>query len=297
MPDPAKNPASSSSSDPREQGAWAQIEGTWRPLHGSFPEQGLSVEWHDFRIDHDLDWGRSFHPGSLEICLNFSGAGTLQDGEVQRDIGPNQVALYTLQNRRLKARRSANSLHRFLTIELSPGFLRTHFGAELEKLKLPIRHFVEQGAKAPPYLEIRAMPASLLASRVQFVEPPVPEPARRTWYLGRVLEILAQTVFLEENPDELFCHKHQRTNRERVERVRYLVERDLTNPAVARDARRGSRLQHLLPLPHLCPGKRGQHPEIPAHETHRESRRTPAHRESERHRGRLHRWLFQPQRI
>jgi AraC-like DNA-binding protein len=230
LPDPAKNPASSTSSDPREQGAWAQIEGTWHPLHGSFPEQGLSVEWHDFRVEHDLDWGRSFHPGSLEICLNFSGAGTLQDGEVQRAIGPNQVAIYTLQNWRLKARRSANSLHRFLTIELSPGFLRTHFGAELEKLKLPIRHFVEQGAKAPPYLEIRAMPASLLASRVQFVEPPVPELARRTWYLGRVLEILAQTVFLEENPDELFCHKHQRTNRERVERVRYLVERDLTNP-------------------------------------------------------------------
>ncbi len=230
MNEPAKNPASSSSSDPREQGAWAQIEGTWRPLHGSFPEQGLSVEWHDFRVEHDLDWGRSFHPGSLEICLNFSGAGTLQDGEVQRTIGPNQVAIYTLQNRRLKARRSAHSLHRFLTIELSPGFLRTHFGTELGQLKPPIRQFVEQGAKAPPYLEIRGLPASLLASRVQFVDPPVPELARRTWYLGRVLEILAQTVFLEENPDELFCHKHQRTNRQRVERVRYLVERDLTNP-------------------------------------------------------------------
>jgi len=213
-----------------EQAAWAQIEGTWRPLHGSFFDQGWSVEWHDFRIDYDLDWGRSFHPGSLEICLNFSGHGTLQDGTAQRALGPDQIALYTLQATRLRALRSANSLHRFLTVELSPEFLRTHFSGDLEKLKLPIRRFIELGVKAPPYLEIKGLPAALLASRVQFVEPPVPEPARRAWYLGRVLEILAQSIYLEEDPNELFCQKHQRTNRERCERVRYLIERDLANP-------------------------------------------------------------------
>jgi AraC-like DNA-binding protein len=220
------------SSDPalREQSAWAKIEGTWRPLHGSFFDDGLSVEWHDFRIDSDMDWGRSFHPGSLEICLNFAGTGTLQDGAAERSIGPNQVAIYTLQNRRLQAVRHASTMHRFLTLELSPEFLRKHFASQLEKLKPPIRRFIELGVKAPPYLEVRSLPSSMLASRVQFVEPPVPEPAHTTWYLGRVLEILAQMIFPEEDPREFFCQKHQRTNRERAERVRYLIERDLENP-------------------------------------------------------------------
>ena len=45
-----------------------------------------------------------------------------------------------------------------------------------------------------------------------------------------MLEILAQTIYPDENPDELFCQRHQRGNRERVERVRYLLERDLENP-------------------------------------------------------------------
>ncbi|MEI9898745.1 MAG: AraC family transcriptional regulator [Chthoniobacter sp.] len=231
MSDPSTGPPTPSP-DPlhREQAAWAQIEGTWRPLHGDFGEHGLSVEWHDFRIDRDLDWGRSFHPRSLEICLNFSGNGILQDGAAERTLGPNQVAIYTLQTKRLRAVRSANSLHRFLTVELSPKFLRTHCGGELEKLKLPIRRFIEHGAKAPPYLEIKTLPAALLAARVQFVQPPVPVPARRAWYLGRVLEILSQTIYLDEDPGELFCQKHQRTNRERSERVRYLIERDLANP-------------------------------------------------------------------
>ena len=214
-----------------ENGAWTAIEGTWRQLHGSFSERGLSIEWHDFRLARDLDWGRSFHPGSLEVCLNFAGTGLLQDGDAERGIGPGQVAIYTLQNKRLRAVRQAESLHRFLTVELSAAFLQAQFGAaERAKFKPEISRFVESGSRAVPYLEIRALPASLLSTRVQFVEPPVPVPAQDTWYLGRVLEILAQTIYLDEDPDELFCQRHQRSNRERVERVRFLIERDLENP-------------------------------------------------------------------
>lgn len=193
--------------------------------------QGLSIEWHDFRLARNMDWGRSFHPGSLEICLNFSGTGVLQDGHAERSIGPGQVAVYTVQGERLRAMRQADSLHRFLTLELTPEFMRAQFApAERAKMTPAVRRFVENSTATAPYLEIRTLPASLLPARVQFVEPPVPGPARNTWYLGRVLEILAQTIFPDEDPDELFCQRHQRTNRERVERVRYLIERDLENP-------------------------------------------------------------------
>ena len=228
--DPAIQVPPSKSVANHEQAAWQDIQGTWKRLHGSFPEQGLSIEWHDFRVEQDMDWGRSFHPGSLEICLNFSGNGVLDDGAGERSLGPNQVALYTLQKRRLRATRNANSMHRFLTLELSSRFLGRHLAGQLDQLKPAIGQFVARGAKASPYLEVHAMPASLLASRVQFVEPPVSRPAHKTWYLGRVLEILSQTLFVEEDPGELFCQKHQRTNRERIERVRFLIERDLENP-------------------------------------------------------------------
>ena len=130
----------------------------------------------------------------------------------------------------MRAVRHAGSLHRFLTLELSRDFLHAQFSTMLGRLKAPVSRFIRGGAKVPPFLEILALPAALLASRVQLVEPPVPAPARETWYLGRVLEILAQTLFPEEDPAELFCHRHQRTNRERIERVRFLLERDLENP-------------------------------------------------------------------
>ena len=223
-------PDRSGDSPAAEEAAWRNIRGIWKPLHGSFFQQGLSVEWHDFHADDDVDWSRSFHLNSLEICLNFSGSGSLQDGAATRSLDANQVAVYTTQNQRVRATRRTGSIHRFLTLELTPDYLRGHFGAVLDSLKPPVRRFIEQTAGTPPYLDIKPMPASLLSARVHFVEPPVPEPARGTWYLGRVLEILSQTLFPDEDPGELFCHKHQRTNRERVERARYLLERDLENP-------------------------------------------------------------------
>lgn len=229
MPAP-DNPPPRSGASSYEEAAWAPITGTWQPLHGSFRDDGLSVEWHEFSLDRDMDWGRSFHPGSLEICLNFSGLGTLHDAGARRDLGPGEMACYTVHDPPVRAVRSADSLHRFLTLELAPEFLRAHFAAELGDLKPPIKHFIERGISAPPLLEVQRMPSAFLAARLQFLKPPVPPQARRTWYLGRVLEILARTLFAEPDPGELFCHRHLRTNRERIERVRYLLERDIENP-------------------------------------------------------------------
>ncbi len=213
-----------------EAAAWRDIVGTWKPLHGSIFGGGLSVEWHDFRLERDMDWSRSFHKHSLEICLNFSGAAVLDDGNGQQALGVNQLAVYTTPGRRMLATRQAGSIHRFLTVELSPEFLHTHFSAMLDRLKEPVRGFIENKGAGSCHLEVLAMPASLLTTRVQFVSPPAPPAGRDIWYLGRVLEILSQTLFPAENPDELFCHRHQRANRERVERACHLIARDLENP-------------------------------------------------------------------
>src|SRR5258706_10223134 len=118
---PSPSPAGSR---PSEKAAWADVNGVWRPLDGSFFDGGVSIEWHDFRVDADMDWARSFHPGCLEICLNYSGSGTLQDGAIERHIEAGQVAIYTTHPGRPRARRAAGSWHRFLTLEMGREFLR-----------------------------------------------------------------------------------------------------------------------------------------------------------------------------
>ena len=213
-----------------EAAAWRDIAGTWQPLFGSFPDEGMSVEWHDFSLGSDMDWARSFHPDSLEICLNFSGEARLHDGAAVRELVPGALAAYTTRAREPRATRLSGSLHRFLTIEVSPEFLRTQCAGQLDLLKAPLRRFVTDGGACPPYLEVRSMNTLLLGLRSQLLTPAVPQAALAAWYRAKVLEILAQTVFRENEPDLLFCAKHKRQNLARIERVRYLLERDLVNP-------------------------------------------------------------------
>jgi hypothetical protein len=56
-----------------EVGFWRDVRGTWRQVCGDFERSGVSVEWHDFETSRTLDWSKSFHADSLEICLNLAG--------------------------------------------------------------------------------------------------------------------------------------------------------------------------------------------------------------------------------
>ena len=66
-------------------------------------------------------------------------------------------------------------------------------------------------------------------------EPPIPgtSPAGRVWYESKILELLSLLIFAPEtakSKDELFCDRQKRLNRERIEQVCALLERDLANP-------------------------------------------------------------------
>ena len=56
-----------------EAATWRAFGTGWRPLWAGFKENGFSVEWHDFECQSPLELASSFHPESVEICLNLEG--------------------------------------------------------------------------------------------------------------------------------------------------------------------------------------------------------------------------------
>lgn len=130
----------------------------------------------------------------------------------------------------MQATRESTSGHRFFTIELTADYLRRQFAQTLDGLEPAILKFLDRPEKFIPWLKIFPLPAALLAIRPQLLNPPVNKAALETWYQGKILEVLAQTLFRPDKPAELFCDRHRRVNKERVERVKYLLERDLENP-------------------------------------------------------------------
>ncbi len=195
-------------------------------MHGGIFSQGFSLEWHDFHLSDTLDWAQSFHEETLEICLNFGGQGIVGTGKEAQEVKSGQIAIYGMQQH---ARSHSNSIHRFFTLELTPDFLEKQFCGALDHLRPEIIGFL----KNPKREDLRCgsqLTMALLPLRMHLLEPPVFPSAHTTWYQGKILEILSATLFRENRPVELFCNRHKRLNRERVEHARFLLERDMEDP-------------------------------------------------------------------
>lgn len=212
-----------------EAHAWLGVGAGWRPLFGSHRDFGFCFEWHDFTPKQEFDWSRSFHPGCLELCLNLDGVGALHDGKQTVEILPQTFTFYFHGNPPLTARRHAGELHRFITVEFSPGFLQDHFQRHAENL-----HSLVRAVASGEAVESAVVPPERLAVTLQqLVEGlrncPVFNPAREMWFRSKALEIAAH-LFFRPAEGELICTRAQRLARERVEKAKGILKDQMQNP-------------------------------------------------------------------
>ena len=211
-----------------EEPVWAGVEGEWRQLFGSFSSDGVSVEWHDFECRRTLDWSSSFHPESLEICINFEGCGAIHERPAQTTIvNPQRVAHYAADESRLRADRHAGQRHRFLTVELSRGWLSEAVRGHEAILNRETQGFLCGEARLRTAREQPLNPR-VRHSAEEMLKPPIDGSGAGFWFRAKILEVAALT--LTEPREELFCQRHKRLAIERVERVKQALARDLENP-------------------------------------------------------------------
>jgi AraC-like DNA-binding protein len=210
-----------------EQGTWLPFGSGWRQVYGSYPQLGVSVEFHDFFTRAEVDWARSFHPGSVEICLNLEGHAWLQADE-RVAIGPAQTVVYSAGSAPMSAVRVAGERHRFVTVELRPDFLSRRLASAGDSL-LPFVVAAIRTGKPPTAVSApRQFSAAQSATVRSLAHPPVPPEARALWYEAKLLEWLAECLFSESG--ELFCHRQQRLDRERVEKAKAIVAANYETP-------------------------------------------------------------------
>jgi AraC family transcriptional regulator len=213
-----------------EVDAWREMKKGWKPLYGDVDRLGLAVEWHDFQTQRSFDWGRTFHPRSLEFCLNLEGRGAVGDRHaVRTEYHPGSCGYYALGEEPLAASRRGNDHHQFVTLEFSRGHLQKQLGESEDDLEEEIRRVVfgdkEEAVVAP------ARPMSVEQRKVvaSLAEPPVAKAAQALWYQSKALELMAHFFFTPKDP-ELFCMRQKRVARERVERAKEMLAGNLSDP-------------------------------------------------------------------
>ena len=213
-----------------ERPVWNAIGNGWRHLHGSVRGAGVSFEWHDFETPVEFDWGKTFHPDSVEVCLNLAGNGTVAFNGQEASFKPLTAGFYRRAEQPLRASRQAEQRHQFLTVEMSFDFLRRHLGDFAPSLHPLVREIVagKSGKSA-------VMTPMRLTSRQQQLltslrEAPVLAAAQKLWYQTKALELAAELFFLAPGETELFCQRQQRLSAERVDKVVALLRDKLVDP-------------------------------------------------------------------
>ena len=206
--------------------AWRAVPQGWRQLWGDFDRLGVALQWHDFRTERDFDWGVSFRPRSLEFCLNVAGRGAVGN---RADYVPSSAGYYAVADEPLRASRQARDRHQCVTVEFSNSRLQEQLAdcegdldPQLRSAIFPEKPRAIVSTARPMTPEQHQVVSSLLA-------PPVSKAAQSLWYQSKSLELMSHFLFTPKDP-EFFCMRQKRVARDRVERTKELLARDLANP-------------------------------------------------------------------
>jgi AraC-like DNA-binding protein len=208
----------------------------WRQLFGDFNRLGISFEWHELAGGREVDWAQSFHPDSVELCLNLAGLAEVQAGDTAASFTAGTAGFYRRGRSPLSARRLAGPDHQFITVEYSPAFLEKHLGTGVEDVHPLVRSACSGGkmglSSAAPVEPLSARQRELVVSLRQ---PPVLASAQSLWFQAKAVELMGEFFFQPPPQNELFCHRHQRVARDRIEQVTAILKRDLVNPPTLQD--------------------------------------------------------------
>lgn len=196
-------------------------------MHGSFTEQGYSLEWHDFPAGSELEWASSFHPGGVEICLNLGGYGSVSHGPRVLELAPQTAGFYFQSEPVLAGHRSGRERHQFITVELSYDFLRRNLTRGDSELQEPLQRILEGESGAYVSAPIRLTSEhQLLVGSLR--RPPVYTGAQRLWYQAKALEVASVLFYRPTGGNELFCQRQKLLNQDRVQKVIALLKENVS---------------------------------------------------------------------
>lgn len=217
-----------------EQPFWGSAGARWRQLAGDFATLGFSFEWHEWHAASPLQWSESFHPDSVEICLNIEGTGWVACQNQKLEFVSGTAGFYTLSSGSIGGQRASGHRHQFLSIEYSTEFLRRRLEAHEEDLHPLIRRCLAQNRAPTGVSELSPLNHRRQEMLKSLLHPPVLKAAQRLWYESKALEFAAEFFFSGQWP-ELLCTRAQQMARERVHKAKQILLENLAEPPSLED--------------------------------------------------------------
>ena len=207
---------------------------------------------------------------------------------------PGNCGYYAVADEPLPASRRAHDHHQFVTLEFSREHLQKQFVQNEADLEPEIRRIIFGDKDENVVAPARPMTMQQRSVVASLAEPPVAKAAQILWYQGKALELMAHFLFAPKDP-EFFCMRQKRVARERVERAKELLARDLANPPTLEMLGQEVGCSPFYLEPDFFARSRSDDSAIFAQPANGTRGRAVAHRPLQRHRSRDRSWLLEPE--
>lgn len=214
---------------------WRAAGAAWRQIAGGFSHAGFSFEWHQWEAKRPMDWSASFHPASVEICLNLHGAGWVEAGGGRIDFGSDTAGFFFTNGAPLRAQRSAGVRHEFVSVEFSLDFLRHRLDTHCENLHPALRRCLASSSGLGGVSRAAAIIQRQRDLLRSLLHPPVLRGAQQLWYESKALEFAAEFLFAPDEGGETLCTRAQRLASERVAKAKEILLERLAEPLSLED--------------------------------------------------------------
>ena len=164
-----------------------------RLLFGDHTKSGVTARWHDFICIRPVDRSTSFRASTMEICVNFTGNGTVLSRSQPWQVMPQTIAHYVTRRTNGSCLRAAEERHMFLAIEVTRTWLKGVIGENADDASRPIQRFLARER----CLEVlhTPMPPAMRRLSEEIVNPPLDGSGALLWYQGKILEVVAHAAF------------------------------------------------------------------------------------------------------
>ena len=159
-----------------------------RLLFGDHTKSGVTARWHDFICIRPVDRSTSFRASTMEICVNFTGNGTVLSRSQPWQVMPQTIAHYVTRRTNGSCLRAAEERHMFLAIEVTRTWLKGVIGENADDASRPIQRFLARER----CLEVlhTPMPPAMRRLSEEIVNPPLDGSGALLWYQGKILEVV-----------------------------------------------------------------------------------------------------------
>lgn len=225
---------------PRDNSIPTLIKKGHRHLFGRLSPYSFIIEQFKFKSEnHLVRWNRIPSPDIVEIWINLKGRLTMKvepEGIIQ-PVNANSIFLCLPGNNTCTVIPENNEIQTLILVQVGKSFMKQMLPETSGNLHRIGKRLFRKSDSNDYMGSTHSMNSRMRDYITSLNYPPVTAAASSLWYSAKIQELIADVMF-EGNEGEFFCSRQKRITAERIEKVKRLLRKQLSNPPTLQEISR-----------------------------------------------------------